>query len=44
MMIFKEGHGWSNNQLFEQGHFNLLVRFAIGLVNLYDKVPLESTY
>ncbi len=44
MMILKEAYGWSDHQLFEQCGFNLLVRSALGLVNLTDKVPAESTY
>ncbi|MFH1050603.1 MAG: transposase [bacterium] len=44
MMVLKEGFGWSDSQLFEQCHFNLLVRGAIGLVNIDDKVLAESTY
>ena len=31
MMIIKEGMGWADGQLFEQCHFNLLVRSALGL-------------
>jgi hypothetical protein len=44
MLILKEGFGWSDEQLFEAIHFNLLVRRALGLVNLTDDVPVESTY
>jgi hypothetical protein len=44
MLILKEGFGWSDEQLFEAVHFNLLVRRALGLVNLTDEVPVESTY
>ena len=44
MMILKEAYGWSDLQLFEQCGFNLLVRSALGLGNLNDKVPAESTY
>jgi hypothetical protein len=44
MLILKEGFGWSDEQLFEAVHFNLLVRRALGLVNLTDDVPVESTY
>lgn len=44
MMILKEAFGWSDAQLFEQCRFNLLVRSALGLVNLHDEVPSESTY
>jgi len=44
MMILKEGFGWSDAQLFEQCRFNLLVMRALGLMNLSDEVPVESTY
>ena len=44
MMILKEAYGWSDHQLFEQCSFNLLVRSALGLTNLDDKVPADSTY
>ena len=44
MMILKESFGWSDSQLFEQCRFNLLVRSALGLFNLNDEVPAESTY
>ena len=44
MLILKEGFGWSDEELFEAVHFNLLVRRALGLLNLTDKVPVESTY
>jgi hypothetical protein len=44
MLILKEGFGWSDEQLFEAIQFNLLVHRALGLVNLTDEVPVESTY
>lgn len=44
MMILKEGMGWSDLQLFEQCRFNLLVRSALGMFNLNDNLPAESTY
>ncbi len=44
MMILKEGQGWSDSQLFEQCQYNLLVRKALGQINLDDAVPVESTY
>lgn len=44
MMILKEAFGWSDSQLFEQSRFNLLVRSALGLFNLNDTLPVESTY
>ena len=44
MMVIKESYGWSDEQLFEQCRFNLLVRSALGLVNITDELPGESTY
>jgi hypothetical protein len=44
MLILKEGCGWSDEELCEAVHFNLLVRRALGLLNLTDEVPVESTY
>ena len=44
MMVIKEAFGWSDSQLFEQCKFNLLVRSALGLYNLNDALPAESTY
>jgi hypothetical protein len=44
MMILKEANGWSDSQLFEQCRFNLLIRSALGLCNINDAVPAESTY
>jgi len=44
MMILKEAMNWSDLQLFEQVRFNILVRSALGLFNLTDDIPAESTY
>jgi hypothetical protein len=44
MMILKEGMGWSDMQLYEHCRFNLLVRKALGLININDEIPVESTY
>jgi hypothetical protein len=44
MMILKEGQGWSDEQLFEQCRYNLLVRSALGVMNLTDTFPAASTY
>ena len=44
MMIIKEGFGWSDADLFDQCRFNVLVMGALGLMNLTDEVPVESTY
>jgi hypothetical protein len=44
MMILKESFVWSDSQLFEHCRFNLLVRSALGLFNINDPLPAESTY
>jgi hypothetical protein len=44
MMILKESFGWSDSQLFEHCRFNLLTRSALGLFNINDPIPAESTY
>jgi hypothetical protein len=44
MMILKEGQGISDESLFEQARFNALTRSALGLLNLDDDPPVESTY
>ncbi|MDD3893337.1 MAG: transposase [Bacteroidales bacterium] len=44
MMILKEGQGWSDEQLFENCEYNLLVRSALGLMSLEDAEPAPSTY
>jgi len=44
MMILKEAQGWSDSQLFEHSRFNILVRSALGMSNIDDSPPAESTY
>ncbi len=44
MMILKEGNGWSDLELFENCRFNLLVRNALGIININENPPSESTY
>lgn len=44
MMILKEGNGWSDEQLFEECRYNLMIMRSLGLVNLNDDIPVESTY
>lgn len=44
MMILKESFGWCDSQLFEHCRFNLLTRSALGLFNINDPLPVESTY
>ena len=42
--MLKEGEGYSDQKLFKNCHFNLLTRKALGLTNIDDPVPAESTY
>ena len=44
MMVLKEGNGWSDEQLFDSCRFNIRCMRALGLCNLDDDVPVESTY
>jgi len=44
MMILKEAQGLSDEKLFENSRYNLLMRSALGLVNIDDELPTESTY
>ena len=44
MMILKEGQNWSDEQLFENSSYNLIVMRALGLQNLTDEPPVASTY
>ncbi len=44
MMILKESFAWSDSQLFEHCRFNLLARSSLGLFNMNDSLPVESTY
>lgn len=44
MMILKEAHGWSDEQLFENCNFNILTRSALGVMSLLESMPAESTY
>lgn len=44
MIFLKEGYRWSDEELFEQCGYNLLVMRALGLVNLDEQVPAPSTY
>lgn len=44
MRVLKEGCGCSDENLFEQCRYNLLFRAALGLLNLHDNCPTESTY
>jgi hypothetical protein len=44
MLVLKEGLGISDEQLYEQCRFNMLIRGALGLLNSDEEVPTESTY
>lgn len=44
MMVLKEAYGWSDAQLFEHCRYHVLVRSALGLLNMDDAIPTESTY
>jgi hypothetical protein len=44
MMVLKDADGLSDQKLFENCRFNLLVRSALGLHNADDPLPTESTY
>lgn len=44
MMILKDAMGLSDQRLFEACRFHLLFRQALGLANLNDPIPTESTY
>jgi hypothetical protein len=44
MMILKESFAWSDSQLFEHCHFNLLVSRSLVLFNTNDPLPVESIY
>lgn len=44
IMIMKEGNRRSDEQMFEAVDFDLLVRKALGIVNLSDQAPSLDTY
>ncbi len=44
MMVLKEAEGLSDQKIFEECRFNSLVRSALGLHNVSDPIPTESTY
>lgn len=44
MMVLKEASGLSDEKLFEECRFNLAIRSALGLLNMDDPVPTDSTY
>lgn len=44
MMVLKEAEGLSDQKIFENCRFNMLVRSALGIHNADDPLPTESTY
>lgn len=44
MMILKDGHGWTDEQMFDSSNYNLQVMRALGFLNLTDEAPSSSTY
>jgi len=44
MMILKEGNGWSDEQLFDSCRFDLRIMLSLGLSNIQDDIPTESSY
>jgi len=45
MIILQEGNGWSDEQLFEQCRFNVLVMRALGKGNIYPaRLILVSSF
>jgi len=44
MMTLKEAFGWSDSKLYDQCRFDILTRSALGIFNINDEVPVESTY
>lgn len=44
MRIYKEGGGYSDQEMFEALRFDILIRKSMGLMGFDDKVPTESTY
>jgi hypothetical protein len=44
MMVLKEGNGWSDEQLFDSCRFDLRIMLSLGLMNIQDDIPTESSY
>lgn len=44
MMVFKEGFGCYDKQLFMEARFNNLMMAALGLRNADEDIPVELTY
>ena len=43
MMVLREAQGYSDAKLFADCRFKILIRGALGLINMNDKVPTEPT-
>jgi len=44
MMILKDGNDWTDEQLFSECDFNILVQRALGLTNFGDEIPSPATF
>lgn len=44
MMILKDGNDWTDEQLFSECDFNMLVQRALGLTNFGDELPSPATF
>jgi len=44
MNVIKEMHNFSDEKLFEQFRYHPLYRMAIGIMNINDDIPAESSY
>lgn len=44
MLILKDGHRWTDEKMFENCNFNLLVMKALGFQDINDECPVASTY
>lgn len=44
MMILKDGNDWTDEQLFNECDFNILVQRALGLTNFGDEIPSPATF
>jgi len=44
MMQLKEGHGWTDEQLYQECYYNIQVRASVGLFDIQQPIPSPSTY
>jgi hypothetical protein len=44
MIILKEGQNWTDEQLYENCRYNLIIMRALGLTNIDEEVPAPSTF